>query len=691
MRSNLLTAILERLAVNSGPDADGDYIAWCVFHPDGRGEPPHRANLHVNERGFRCFACNEYGSLAKLAEYLGIDCSSVSHSREPTSTYDYCDESGDLLFQVVRQSPKGFFQRRPDGRGGWINNVQNVRIVPYRFNDLAANPEATVWIVEGEKDADRLAGLGLIATTNPMGAGTWRPELNEALTGRDVVIIPDNDEPGRRHAQQVATSLHGVTARIRVLDLPGLPEKGDVSDWLDAGHGVSELEQLRDACCDFESGSAEPSETTESQRPRDTQADRLVTLANEVGLELFVDELSEEYARIRVDDHWELHPVDSKHLRSWLTHQYYRIHEHAPNLTALKTAVNTLSARARFDGTPVTMHNRVAWHDDAVYYDLADARWRAVRITGDGWELVHNVPPLFRRYKHQNAQVDPVHGGDLDELFEIVNISDPQLRLLFKVYLVSCLIPEMPHPICFLHGPQGSSKSTTSRLLRQLVDPSVAPITSLPNKREELIQSLAHNWMATYDNINGLPGWVSDTLCRAVTGEGDSKRALYTNDDDVIQAFRRTVLLNGINVAGVKPDYLDRCIIIGLERVTSTQRRSESDLYEWFASRRGRLVGAMFSVLSEAMRRRTEITPEKTPRMADFAHYGMAISAALGHPPEKFSAAYNQNINRQHLEVVNAHPLATVLMLFMDTHPQWEGRASELLVMSDLSCKKEWV
>jgi hypothetical protein len=164
------------------------------------------------------------------------------------ATYEYHDEQDRLLFQAVRFAPKAFKQRRPDGRGGWAWNLDGVRRVLYRLPEvLAADPSFLVYVVEGEQDADRLASLGLVATTNPQGGGKWRPEYGEALRGRHVVILPDADEVGERHAQQVAQALQGVAASVQIVPLPGLGPKGDVSDWLDADGTVADLAALVDA------------------------------------------------------------------------------------------------------------------------------------------------------------------------------------------------------------------------------------------------------------------------------------------------------------------------------------------------------------------------------------------------------------------------------------------------------------
>jgi hypothetical protein len=165
--------------------------------------------------------------------------------RRIVATYGYCDAKGELRYQVVRFQPKDFRQRRPDGAPDrWLWNMTGVEPLPYRLPGLLGDPAATVFVVEGEKDADNLAKIGIVATCNHGGAKKWRSEISRWFADRDVVIIPDNDEPGRAHARDVATKLAGIAANVRVLDLPGLPQKGDVSDWLAAGGDAETLDRL---------------------------------------------------------------------------------------------------------------------------------------------------------------------------------------------------------------------------------------------------------------------------------------------------------------------------------------------------------------------------------------------------------------------------------------------------------------
>ncbi len=188
----------------------------------------------------------------------------TSASTEPyglgriVAEYDYRNAGGQLLFQVVRFEPKKFLQRRPDVKGGWIWKLTGIPRVPYRLPQLlksASEPEKPVFIVEGEKDVLALEALGLVATCNPGGAGKepkprkpykskWTASFAPFFAKRDVIILPDADEVGRCHAEAIARSLAGSASKIRVVNLPGLPPKGDVSDWLQAGGTRSELEKL---------------------------------------------------------------------------------------------------------------------------------------------------------------------------------------------------------------------------------------------------------------------------------------------------------------------------------------------------------------------------------------------------------------------------------------------------------------
>lgn len=160
-------------------------------------------------------------------------------ARTIVARYDYLDEGGLLVFRVLRFDPKGFSQRRPDGQGGWIDNLDGVRRIPYRLPEVIAAQQ--VLVVEGEKDVETARSLGFVATCNPGGAGKWRSEYSQFLAGKQVVVIPDNDEPGRKHVQQILLSLHGKAS----LKLVKLPAGKDLSEWVELdGTREQLLEQI---------------------------------------------------------------------------------------------------------------------------------------------------------------------------------------------------------------------------------------------------------------------------------------------------------------------------------------------------------------------------------------------------------------------------------------------------------------
>lgn len=184
----------------------------------------------------------------------------VSERSRLTKSYDYVDEDGELLYQVCRFEPKTFRQRRPGPNGEWQWGLGDMKPVLYRLNEIieAVATEHRIYLVEGEKDADTLCELGLFATTAPMGAGKWRESYSTVLAGGDVVILPDNDDVGRAHAEQVAASLVARGCTVRVINLPNLPPKGDVTDWLTNASAPNTLADLDALVRDGPLWSADP-------------------------------------------------------------------------------------------------------------------------------------------------------------------------------------------------------------------------------------------------------------------------------------------------------------------------------------------------------------------------------------------------------------------------------------------------
>jgi hypothetical protein len=244
-----------------------EYFAICPFHDD------HDPSCRVNQQKglWRCDPCDIGGDafdlyaqmqrldvktdfpkvLEGLGKLLGVNGTNVAPhgKREIEDVYAYCDETGDLLGEVVRFKNKDFIRRRYGARGEIINNW-NFEPPLFRLPGLiTAPPSAHVFVVEGEKDVKNLVALGrMIATTSPGGSSSWRPAHTTHFKGRLVVILPDNDKSGRKYAVSVARSILEVAAEVKIVELPGLAEAGDVSDWIEAQRNAGlTTEQIREA------------------------------------------------------------------------------------------------------------------------------------------------------------------------------------------------------------------------------------------------------------------------------------------------------------------------------------------------------------------------------------------------------------------------------------------------------------
>ncbi len=595
--------------------------------------------------------------------------------------YDYRDPDGQIRHQVVRFEPKAFKQRRPGGKGGWIWNLKGVKTSLYRLPEvLAADHQEWVFIAEGEKDVDRLVLEGLLATTSSGGARKWRRDYGRHLKGRKVAVLEDNDKDGRAHGARVAQMLFEVAAVVKVIRLDALPEKGDASDWLDAGGSAEQLRAIVEDTPVW-SPAATNSDTAEEagNGQRKSQADRIVEHVEASGTELFHDLAGDGWARIPLENHKEIWNCRSKNFRRWLSRLFWSLENKAPNSQAIQSALNVIEAKARFDGEKHELSNRVAFHGNAIWYDLGDSEWRAVRIDSKGWNVVTAPPILFRRHAHQLAQVEPQRGGELGSFLDFANLNDEGQRLLLLAYLASCLVPDIPHPIPVLYGPQGASKTTLFRMLRLLIDPSQTETLTFPKNIVELIQQLSHHWAPYYDNITFLSVEMSDALCRATTGAGFSKRELYSDDDDIIYSFRRCCGLNGINIAAHQPDLLDRCLLFGLEPIAPSDRKPEKDIWDQFQAMQPRLLGAVFETLSQAMAIRPSVKLQGLPRMADFALWGCAIAQALDYDRQQFLDALEKNFDDRNDEVIAGNPVALLISSLMAQRSIWEGTASELL------------
>jgi hypothetical protein len=449
-----------------------------------------------------------------------------------------------------------------------------------------------------------------------------------------------------------------------------------VADWKGLASKEEQLEQraemrqlLGDAAADrlleVKTGAKEEKKKQEEKKKEKDDNLQAVLLALAEGCELYVDQRATPFARIPRERHHEMWCVRSGRFRDWLAFRCYEQVGTVPCASIISDVINVIAGKALYASPELVLSNRFAWDaDGALWYDLSDAAWRAVRITPKGWRIVNDPPPLFRRYGHQRPQVGPIRGGTLDPLLDLLNLASDEDRWLFKVWMVAALIPDVPRPVLILWGPQGSAKTATARLIKALLDPSAfRDGLCFPTRPRELTQVLDHHAVAAFDNIGYLKRDVSDHLCRAVTGSGFSKRQLYTDEADIIFEFRRLVVLNGISIPATRPDLLDRSILLNLGHIDKTDRRLEKEMTEEFEAHRPRILGEMFDLLSRAMQTYDSTVLNGAPRMADWTRWGMAIAEAIEPGgSDLLLEAYRMNRLQQNEEALAAHAIGAAVL-----------------------------
>lgn len=597
--------------------------------------------------------------------------------------YTYRDIGGELLFQVVRFDPKGFRQRRPKDGGGWEWRVKGTKIVPYRLPELAAaDTEKTVFVVEGEKDVDRLRSLGMIATCNAGGAGKWRDEHASYLAGRRMVIVPDNDDAGLKHAQQVAKSLAGRAASVKIVAIPGLPDKGDISDWLDGGGTIEELAELVAMQPDWQ-----PPKESRHQRAktkdgdeegRSSAADKLVALAlarYRIGRNETDDAFAVEIGGPNVA---LMFRGSRDALRSALARAYRAEYGRVPNAAALADALTVLQGEA-YVAEPEPVYLRVAEHDGAIIVDLGDASGRAVAISPGDWNVIDRSPVLFRRTAATGILPAPKRGGSLTELRGLLNVTADTWPLAMG-WLIAALVPNMPHPILLLGGQQGTGKTTATKKLIGVVDPSPAPVRSHPRDVETWAITAAGSWVVAVDNVSTIPDWWSDSLCKAVTGDGWLRRKLYTDGDLAVLSFRRVIILNSIDPGALRGDLGDRVLLVDLHPITDLQRRSESDIDRAYGDAQPRIFGALLDLLSKVLAELPKVELVRLPRMADFGRLLAAMDRVLGDDSDGPALdIYLGQRERVAETVVESDPVALAIQKIIEDTGGWEGTMAELL------------
>jgi energy-coupling factor transporter ATP-binding protein EcfA2 len=414
-------------------------------------------------------------------------------------------------------------------------------------------------------------------------------------------------------------------------------------------------------------------------------ADRLVWYALDAETPLFVDQNGEAHAFV------DGQALPMSRGNRWLTELLYDREGRAPTNEALLNARRVLDMLAHRSGEVRELHTRAAFREGVVFYQLGPGR--VIRIDEKGWMLDPDPPVTFRSVKNLRELPDPREGGKLEDLAQWVNLKTKRDLRMYIAYVTLVALAHIPRPILLTTGVMGSGKSTASRVVKRLMDPTSSEAVTID--RRDFLQKASHCFIMMLDNQNALPEWALDTLCRLVTGESDSKRVLYTDDEDLIWAMKRGVILNGINSPSERGDVQDRTLPIELERIDKRNRLPEDDFWMQFTFALPELLGAVFTALSGALRERHTVQLEERPRLADWGLYAAALYESQGWGVKQFVEDWQRVEEAQHQGTLDGSVVAQAIIIFMRDKDRVEKPASKLhtlieaFVEDDLDLKSD--
>lgn len=325
------------------------------------------------------------------------------------------------------------------------------------------------------------------------------------------------------------------------------------------------------------------------------------------------------------------------------------------------------------------VHHRVALGTKGqIFVDLHDEGNVVLEVDKDGYRHHDFVAeaPLFFRTAGMTALPDPVGAvGNLELLRTFLNYGTEGNWILLIVFILYSLRPLGPYVILVVLGTAGSSKSTFSRILRQLIDPSSVPTQALPRAITDLMITASNSHLLVFDNVRTLSVELSDALCQLATGGGSRTRKLYTDDEETLVHVKKPCILNGIDDVASQPDLVSRCIL--MELPTITVRRTEEDLNSKFAASIDAIFAGLMDTLSKTLAELDNVTDLPETRMADFARFGVAVERAMNWPKDSFKDAYAQNQQQQMSNSLGDDPLAAAVRTLVKTE-----------VEPDMTCTK---
>lgn len=426
-----------------------------------------------------------------------------------------------------------------------------------------------------------------------------------------------------------------------------------------------------------------------------TQSEELFEIIQAAGDKFFHNEINIGFVSYKWGDKGEMQvDIRGKKYELLLRKRYFEATKKSVGTEALKQTLSLVESFAIFDGEELQLGNRIIEKNDTIYYDLVNKNSDVVEITKDGWKIGSNSEILFTRTNSMKQQVEPVEGGNLlDLLDKYYNFQSENDKILHAITLISSFM-NIEHPILCYHGEKGAGKSTTMRMDKNIVDPSVAEIMALTKKEDDLCLILNNHHTICFDNVDKIKDEISDILCQAVTGGSYSKRKNYSDYDETIYKFKKTpIIMNSIGIAANRPDLLDRVILIGLKRIEKDKRKVSKEIWQEFENDKPKIIGAIFTIISKTLDILPSVHLKEFERLAEFQKTGYAIAESIPEiKGEKFLQAFLENRGKANKEAINGNVVLEAIILLMNVNESFKGSPTQLFeVLSNIAFKEKLI